>query len=503
MKSHRVVLALALFLLPSVVPAQAITYSGRLTDGTGWGQSTQVQMVVRLYGSEEGVSPVWESPPITVSVVDGYFSVVLSEGHDASGATLGIEQAFADNPKTFLAIVVNGDELAPRQLVGSVPYAFECAHLGGQGPERYVWNQTATWQNGGMKVAGDGYFKGRVGVGTDQPGAGLHVAFSSNSEPAALFTNAGGSGIGLKIKAGHYTSSTPIFEAMTNDGLPRLVVTANGLVGIGTSDPQKPLHVAGGASIGGMQIDGSIIILKGKYDGSNRIVFIDTTPGGYGHQWELYPTSNSFDIFDRTRSATPFYITNDGNASFEKNINVGGKCTASSQGNCDIAEAFLSLDNAGPGDVVSLDPSRFKAMRLADRPYDPMLAGVVSTEPTLLMGQNDVPEGVAIALAGVIPVKVTLENGPIAVGDLLTSSSTPGHAMRADRPGPVIGKAMEPFDGGQGWTGTIRMLVVPQTCSGTADMAARVEALEATVRVLTERLDRLSRRCGSGEGEAE
>lgn len=185
------------------------------------------------------------------------------------------------------------------------------------------------------------------------------------------------------------------------------------------------------------------------------------------------------------------------------NVQIHGQCTASEQGNCDIAETFLSLDGAGPGDVVSLAPSRFKAMRLADRPYDPMLAGVVSTEPTLLMGQDDVPEGVAIALAGVVPVKVTLENGPIAVGDLLTSSSTPGHAMRAGRPGPVIGKAMEPFDGGQGWTGTIRMLVVPQTCSGTADMAARVEALEATVRVLTERLDRLSRRCGSGEGEAE
>ncbi|HET7452283.1 MAG TPA: hypothetical protein VFL12_06045, partial [Thermoanaerobaculia bacterium] len=67
---------------------------------------------------------------------------------------------------------------------------------------------------------------------------------------------------------------------------------------------------------------------------------------------------------------------------------------------------------------------------------------------------------VPLAVAGMIPVEVTGENGPIRPGDLLVSSSTPGHAMRAPdspRPGTVIGKAMQALESG---TGTIEMLVM-------------------------------------------
>jgi hypothetical protein len=61
-----------------------------------------------------------------------------------------------------------------------------------------------------------------------------------------------------------------------------------------------------------------------------------------------------------------------------------------------------------------------------------------------------------------VPVKVSAENGPIQPGDLLTSSVTPGHAMRAgvDPPiGTIIGKAMQALETG---TGVIQMLVVLQ-----------------------------------------
>ena len=57
-----------------------------------------------------------------------------------------------------------------------------------------------------------------------------------------------------------------------------------------------------------------------------------------------------------------------------------------------------------------------------------------------------------LALAGQVPTKVTTENGPIKVGDLLTSSSIPGHAMKATDPkiGTIVGKAMEPLESGSG-----------------------------------------------------
>ena len=38
---------------------------------------------------------------------------------------------------------------------------------------------------------------------------------------------------------------------------------------------------------------------------------------------------------------------------------------------------------------------------------------------------------VPLAVIGIVPCKVTAEAGPIVAGDLLVTSSTPGHAMKA------------------------------------------------------------------------
>jgi hypothetical protein len=67
---------------------------------------------------------------------------------------------------------------------------------------------------------------------------------------------------------------------------------------------------------------------------------------------------------------------------------------------------------------------------------------------------------VPVAMLGVVPTKVTAENGAIEAGDLLTASSTPGYAMKA-RPvrvdgvdlyptGAILGKALAPLNGGRG-----------------------------------------------------
>ena len=75
-------------------------------------------------------------------------------------------------------------------------------------------------------------------------------------------------------------------------------------------------------------------------------------------------------------------------------------------------------------------------------------------------------ERIAVALLGIVPVKVTAENGQIQPGDLLTTSSAPGHAMKA-KPvvingveiyptGAILGKALEPWKQGPG---VIKVLV--------------------------------------------
>jgi hypothetical protein len=59
---------------------------------------------------------------------------------------------------------------------------------------------------------------------------------------------------------------------------------------------------------------------------------------------------------------------------------------------------------------------------------------------------------VPLAVVGIVPCKVTAENGAISPGDLLVTSSTPGHAMRDDDPtvGTVIGKALGSLGVGEG-----------------------------------------------------
>ena len=64
-----------------------------------------------------------------------------------------------------------------------------------------------------------------------------------------------------------------------------------------------------------------------------------------------------------------------------------------------------------------------------------------------------------VALSGIVPCKVDADFGAIRVGDLLTVSSTPGHAMRSvdNAPGTILGKALESLDSGKG---VIRVLVM-------------------------------------------
>ncbi|MCX8062179.1 MAG: hypothetical protein N3D16_06320, partial [Anaerolineales bacterium] len=75
---------------------------------------------------------------------------------------------------------------------------------------------------------------------------------------------------------------------------------------------------------------------------------------------------------------------------------------------------------------------------------------------------NEPLSGIPVAITGIVPCKVSAENGAIHRGDLLVTSSIPGHAMRAgdDPPqGTVLGKALGELITG---TGIIYILVVLQ-----------------------------------------
>jgi subtilisin family serine protease len=139
-------------------------------------------------------------------------------------------------------------------------------------------------------------------------------------------------------------------------------------------------------------------------------------------------------------------------------------------GGADVAEYILASEPLEPGDVVELDPHNPKHYRKVREPYSPWVAGVISTAPGFVLGAKHLSLALSVngegrgevepgerpllALLGRVPVKATTENGPIRPGDLLTSASKPGYAMRCEDihrcEGAIIGKALEALDESEG-----------------------------------------------------
>jgi hypothetical protein len=97
-------------------------------------------------------------------------------------------------------------------------------------------------------------------------------------------------------------------------------------------------------------------------------------------------------------------------------------------------------------------------LRPSNTSYDRKVAGVISGagdfRPGLILDrQGSLAGRLPLALVGKVYCKVDAAYGPIEVGDLLTTSPTPGHAMKASDPaqafGAVIGKALRPLKSGQ------------------------------------------------------
>jgi hypothetical protein len=127
--------------------------------------------------------------------------------------------------------------------------------------------------------------------------------------------------------------------------------------------------------------------------------------------------------------------------------------------NADCAEDFdvTADEKIEPGTVLVIEQD--DRLRQSTEAYDKRVAGVVSGAGTHKPGivldkkpgrRNRLP----VALMGKVYCKVDAQYSPVETGDLLTTSPTPGHAMKASDPvkafGAVIGKALRPLRGGAG-----------------------------------------------------
>lgn len=130
-------------------------------------------------------------------------------------------------------------------------------------------------------------------------------------------------------------------------------------------------------------------------------------------------------------------------------------------GGSDLAEPFEITDPAPipEGAVVVIDEEHPGRLRLSTEPYDKRVAGVVSgaggLKPGLTLRQAGLTDqGVPVALSGRVYVRADAADGAIRPGDQLTTSATPGHAMKVadyeQAHGAVLGKAMSSLETGRG-----------------------------------------------------
>jgi hypothetical protein len=137
----------------------------------------------------------------------------------------------------------------------------------------------------------------------------------------------------------------------------------------------------------------------------------------------------------------------------------------------DFAESVAvkgGTENYTPGDLLVIDASGERRLSLSQTPYSTLVAGIYSTRPGVVASTHRLDEAlpkneVPLAVVGIVPCKVTAENGPVVAGNLLVTSSTPGYAMKGTdlsrMLGAVVGKALEPLQNG---TGVIQVLVTLQ-----------------------------------------
>jgi excisionase family DNA binding protein len=257
----------------------------------------------------------------------------------------------------------------------------------------------------------------------------------------------------IRLNTGANTTSqiahrgTGYLELTTQDAGSDIILTPADSVGIGITGPGAKLDVVGDIKLG--------------VAGAAR--------------WRLFnvndmATANNCDTATAGAVSSLCVDSTDDAGTSEMRLQVNGNLTlagtSSPSGDPDIAEQIPVDDpSIEPGDIlIATNPNQIINSRIYDnvlatksaQPYQSAIVGIVSTNPTILIGEenamllddsNRVVNGNrrAITLAGRVPVKVSTINGPIHAGDLLTTSSIPGVAMKATEAGSVVATALQDY----------------------------------------------------------
>ncbi len=451
-----------------------INYQGKLTYTDGAPVSDTVSASFALFDTAtpvQGENPLWEENDITLLVTDGIYNVELG-AHQPFPQDL-----FTNNDDLYLKITINGEEMAPLHHLSATSYAMRANYA----------EVAAGMKNG--TIPDDLYITGRLGIGRNSPRSdleiqgtsGLRVSTGQLANVFGEFKHGFSQGLIINSNAGGGWADI----RFQSDGVDRMFIEHAGNVGIGTSTPQARLDVSGNTIISGRLgvgttapeakvviqgsgaswTDGFLFIKNDGEDAGLRLYSDDTTvrhhifnDTGFFNSLRICPAG--------TYTSGGITITQGGNVGIgtgsqvpTSRLTVAGSIKLT--GGSDLSEPFKfnEPELIGPGMVVAIDPDNPGNLKPARKPYDRCVAGIVSgaggIRPGLLMMQADALEGDhQVALVGRVYGLCDASYGPIKPGDLLTTSPTPGHAMKVTdynrAQGAILGKAMTKLEDGKG-----------------------------------------------------
>jgi hypothetical protein len=259
--------------------------------------------------------------------------------------------------------------------------------------------------------------------------------------------------------------------SVTNDGVLGESTKGNGVEGDSNSGPGVYGSSQTGPGVSGTSVSGNGV--SATSTNSNGIYAKGKTAGLFDGQ----VTVNGALSATGALSAASLKTSGEVNAG---SVTTSGNVTANDVmlTGADLAEDFFSTMDAliEPGTVVVINEAG--GLGQSQQAYDKRVAGVVSGagsfKPGIIMDRMRQQVGggeaaqtaerrVSVALVGKVYCKVDAAYARIEVGDLLTTSSRPGHAMKANDQGrafgAVIGKALAPLESG---TGLVPILVALQ-----------------------------------------
>ncbi|MBV9672635.1 MAG: hypothetical protein JO076_07395 [Verrucomicrobia bacterium] len=291
----------------------------------------------------------------------------------------------------------------------------------------------------GVGVFGNGAGGGVIGQSASGPG--VHGVTSSNKD-SAVFAEHTGQGIG-------------VFGSGAGGGVVGQSGSGPGVHGKTSSDKDSAVfaeHTGQGIGVFGSGAGAGVIGQSTSGPGVHGKTSSDKDSAVFGEH-----TGQGIGVFGTSAKGFAGF--------FQGNVGVSGDILLT--GGQDCAERFDVLDakKCDPGSVMTIDDSG--ALVRCHSKYDRRVVGVISgagnLRPGIIFDSTGTEGRVPIALLGTVFSKAVADDASIAVGDLLTTSDVPGHAMKAADPsravGAIIGKALEPLPSG---IGLIRILIALQ-----------------------------------------